>query len=246
MLVGQQVEAEGGHRKVHFHLEPEVEEVFETDTAVIKDEDDDISLIKAVKAARRRAHDEAGKEVHFQVEADRSFGDVGKTDNNNSNNNNSNNDNYRSFNSETTSLTPPPPTPTLDWEQVLWPSDYLDDLCEITLERADGGPVSRFGVDCKENSGEGSLEIVRISEDGALAAWNTAHSGKQVEVGDQILSVNGDSGKPALLLKRMLCDRHVEIVISRSTGSDSSSHCSRSTRSTNNERVGVGNKRGKW
>mmetsp|Transcript_61386 Transcript_61386/g.146274 ORF Transcript_61386/g.146274 Transcript_61386/m.146274 type:complete len:158 (-) Transcript_61386:33-506(-) len=76
----------------------------------------------------------------------------------------------------------------------------------ITIDKRAGGKHG-VDVDCDES---GSLVIAQIRE-GLFLNWNRDHPDKKVQVGDRIVSVNGQRGDVVDLVSE--CQRGMELVI---------------------------------
>mmetsp|Transcript_28556 Transcript_28556/g.65923 ORF Transcript_28556/g.65923 Transcript_28556/m.65923 type:complete len:160 (-) Transcript_28556:52-531(-) len=82
--------------------------------------------------------------------------------------------------------------------------EYLN--FSITIDKRNG---AKHGVDVDCEDG-GNLVVAQIRE-GLFLTWNRDHPDKKIQVGDRIVSVNGQRGDAADLVAE--CQQNVELVI---------------------------------
>jgi len=113
-----------------------------------------------------------------------------------------------------TSLSPPGRSA----EEALKASSTLN----VTLRKADGAELGLFLL---RSDTEPGLRVEGVRSEGAVQAWNRQCQSKEKEivVGDRIVSVNGISDNPDVMLTECKDKQLLRLVIERATGSSGSS-----------------------
>jgi len=89
------------------------------------------------------------------------------------------------------------------------------DSVNLYIKLAKKTPVEKSGATLR-NDGV-SLEISELQDDGFLREWNRMHPGREVQVGDRIVSVNGISGSCSRMRREFQLSPKLDMTIHRAS-----------------------------